>query len=124
MISKEKTIPSLRSFKQLKASSVLESVIAITIISICALVAFSVYLNVIMQHKSVNYYDAKHKIEVLVREALQNKDYEDNLYIYKGYKIDKIVTINELEYTALLVFTIKTSNRNYIVKKIIPYDLQ
>ena len=112
----------LKNFKILKASSIVESVIAISIISICALVAFTVYLNVIGQNKSTYYYNAKHKINFLTQQSIQTKDYDDELYTYKGYSIDKKVVINKGEHTVLLAFTISLGDKKSIINKLISYN--
>ncbi len=113
---------SLKNFKRLKASSIVESVIAISIISICALVAFTVYLNVISQNKPTYYFNAKHKINLLTQQSIQTNDYEDDLYTYKGYSIDKKAAINKEEHTVLLRFTISIGNKKNVINKLIPYD--
>lgn len=104
---------------KLKASSLAESVIAIAIISVCVLVAFVVYVNVVKQNDSVNYYKAEHEVERLTANCRIDNDYENNTYTYKGYKIDKKVTVNDN--TAQLNWTITTANKRYTIKKIIPY---
>ena len=113
---------SLKNFKHLKASSVMESVIAISIISVCALVAFTIYLNVIKQNKSTQYFNARQHISLLIQQSIQEKDYEDNDYSFKGYTINKSVDINVAEHTAFLVFTFKTGRKNNVIKKLISYN--
>lgn len=114
---------SLRHFKRmLKASSLMESVIAISIISICGLVAFLVYLNVISQNKSVHYYKAKHNVEFLTYESEKLQDYDEEVFKYSGYTITKKVNIDEETYTAILSFLIKTGNKEYQINKLIPYN--
>ncbi|MDO5968989.1 hypothetical protein Q4Q35_04140 [Flavivirga aquimarina] len=113
---------SLKNFKLLKASSVLESVIAISIISICALVAFMVYLNIIRHNKSIAYFNARHSISLLIQQSIEQKDYESNDYTFTGYSIKKQVDVNETEHTALLTFTYKTGNKTNVINKLIAYN--
>ena len=113
---------SLKNFKQLKGSSITESVIAISIISVCALVAFTIYLNVIRQNKSTHYFNAKHNIALLTQESVKAKDYNDNIYAYSGYTVAKKVTINKTEHTVLLVFTIDYGGKTHVINKLINYD--
>ena len=113
---------SLKNFKALKASSVMESVIAISIISVCALVAFIIYLNVIQQNKSIHYFNAKHNISLLIEQAITQKDYTGNTYNFNGYAINKNVEINQVEQTATLTFTFKTGSNTTLINKIIPYE--
>ena len=117
----KKSMQSLKSFNRLKASSVMESVIAITIISACALVAFTIYLNVIKQNKSIHYFNAKHKVNLLIEACIKEQDYEDNLYQFKGYTIDKRVSINTSDRTALLEFSLNTGNKVNVINKLISY---
>ncbi len=112
----------LKNFKTLKASSLVESVIAIAIISICVLVAFTVYLNVVRQDKSIHFYNARHKVEHLTIESIEKKDYEDNVFKYDGYTITKEAIMDEETKTILLSFLLKMRYREYQIKKIIPFD--
>ncbi len=115
---------ALKRFKYIKGSSILESVIAIAIISICILVAFTIYVNVIKRNDPITYYDAKQKVELLTQETIEQKDYENDSYVYENYTIAKEVEIREEEKTVLLKWTIKTVNKDYSVKKIIPYGYE
>ena len=112
---------SLKSFKKLQASSIMESVIAISIISICALVAFTIYLNVIKRNESTYYLKAKHKINLLTQQSLLENDYEDDTYFFNGYIIDKQVNVNNMGHTALLKFTVKRGNTKRVTNRLIPY---
>ncbi|AXT18320.1 hypothetical protein D7030_08325 [Flavobacteriaceae bacterium AU392] len=112
----------LKSFKKLKASSLAESVIAIAIISICALVGLTVYLNVMEQNKSTRYYNAKHKVELLTKESIELQSYDNDFLEYNDYTITKTARINKLEQSIVLVFTIKTGNKTYKINKLIPYN--
>jgi len=110
---------SSRNFKYVKANSLVESVIAIAIISICILVAFLIYLNVIKQNKSVHYYSAKHQVESLFNAALMSNDFDDDTFKHKYYTIEKTVTISEEEHVARFNFKIKTANKTNTIRKLI-----
>lgn len=112
---------SLKDFKTLKANSILESVIAVTIISICILVAFTIYINVVKQNNSIKYYEAKHKTSKLTEESLYLNDYDSNLYTFEGYTINKEVKIRKTENIALLIWTIKIRDKTYTINNMIPY---
>lgn len=114
-------MPLLKNFKTLKASSLVESVIAIAIISVCVVVAFMIYINVIKQNDPISYFNAKHKVASLVQESIQNKSYENESYTFDTYAITKSVSINKQEQTALLEFTIKTAHKTYRINELIPY---
>lgn len=114
-------MPLSKSFRTLKASSIAESVIAISIISICALVAFVVFLNVVQLKKPTLYFTAKHQVNAIAAQNILEEDYEDNTYNFKGYTIDKKVETNSLEHTAVLSFSFKINDKTYTTKKLIPY---
>ena len=118
----KKDMRSLKNFKTLNASSVVESIIAISIISVCALVAFLIYLNVIKQNKSINYLNAKHKISLLTQQSILENDFEDNQYSFKNYTIDKKVTINKTEHTSFLTFTLNIGSKTTVFNKLISYN--
>lgn len=111
----------LKNFKLLKGSSLLESVIAIVIISTCLLVSMVVYMNVVKQNDSVHYFNAKHKIEKIIKKNIIEREYENDTYIYKGYKIEKTVLVND-DKTVLLEFNVKTGDKVYHFKRLISYE--
>lgn len=113
---------SSKRFKKLKASSVLESVIAITIISICVLVASVIYINVISHNSSIAYYNAIHTIKTLKIESIQLKDYEDNNYDYDDYSINKKIILNKSEKTVLLEWEVISGKSSTFFHDIIKYD--
>nr|WP_321234603.1 hypothetical protein [uncultured Psychroserpens sp.] len=108
-----------RSFK---ASSLIESIIAIVLISICSLVALTVYLNVIGQNNPVYYYEAKHTVEKLANEAEKAQDFEDTNYNYSQYTIEKNVTIKEQEHIAIIDYVITSGTKSYTIKKLIKIE--
>ncbi|MCK8480932.1 type IV pilus modification PilV family protein [Psychroserpens algicola] len=112
----------LKNSNKVKASSLLESIIAIVLISICSLVALTVYLNVISQNNPNVYYEAKHKIETLTQNAQVEQDFEDDTYNYKRYSIEKNVTIKSKENIALLNYTVSSGDKTYVVKKIVTIE--
>lgn len=115
-------MPLLKNFKKLNASSVMESVIAISIISVCALIAFTIYLNIIRQHKPIYYFNVKHKIDQLTQRTIEHKDYENNRYSYNGHTIHKEVNINISDRTARLTFTYTLRGKINEVNKLVSYD--
>lgn len=116
-----KAMALLNNYRNLKASSLVESVVAIAIISICALIAFLVYLNIIKQNNSSSYYKARHQVETLTFESVKHLDYDDDLFQFDGYTIEKKVTINKDDNTVLLSFHVKTANKEHKINKLIPY---
>jgi hypothetical protein len=112
----------LKNFKALRASSIVESIIAIVLISICSLVSLSVYLNVISQNNPVHYYEAKHKVEKLTQLALKNQDFENEIFKYSYYTITKNVTIKANEHIVVLDYTITTGHKKYNITKLVEFE--
>ena len=111
----------LKNFRSLKASSLLESVIAIAIISICILVAFSIYLNVMNTKKPIAYLNAKHKVEAWTQEIISKRDFDDDTYSTEGFVITKSAQINEHDKNVLLKFSITTHSKTYEIQKMVLY---
>ncbi len=114
----------LKRFKYLKGSSILESVIAITIISVCILVGFTIYINVAKRNAPLAYYKAMQTIELLTQQTIDTKDYEIDSYEYENYTITKDVNVKEEERVVELEWIIKTAKKDYSVRKIIPYGYE
>ncbi|GAA3590995.1 hypothetical protein GCM10022396_05580 [Flavivirga amylovorans] len=81
-----------------------------------------VYLNVIKLNKPVSYFKAKHTVEFLTHESIEQQDYEDNIFKYEGYTVAKNVKINEKGQMVSLSFLIKTGSKEYKINKLIPYN--
>ena len=110
----------LKNFKFLKANSLVESVISIAIISICILVAFLIYINVIRQNRSIAFCKAKHSVELLYNNAIADKNYDDEDYKYENYIIEKRVEISKQAHVARVDFKVIEKNKSYVIHKIIP----
>lgn len=78
-----------------RASSLIESVIAITIIAICLLVALKLYVTILEARPSINKHRLKFKVDKLVSEMKLNPSFTSETYDFKTYKIRKTVTENE-----------------------------
>lgn len=114
---------SLNRYRLLKASSLLESIIAIVIISICSLVSLTIYLNVISQNVPIAFYKAKHKIEKLTELTSKNRLYENESFTFSDYSIYKSVEIKKVKGVVEIEYKIETANKLYIIPKLIPYFL-
>jgi len=106
----------------IKAYSLIESIIAIVLISICSLVALTVYLSVISQNNPIYYYEAKHKVELLTSEAEQLQNFEEDTYLYETYQIEKTVRLERNNNVAILNFKIISGNKNYNIKRLISIE--
>jgi len=78
--------------RYLKASSLIESVIAITIIAICLLIALRLYVIVLDTSQSILNSKIKFQINRLVSDMKINQNFDSEVYNFKTYKIRKVVT--------------------------------
>lgn len=76
----------------LKASSLIESIIAVTIIAICLLIALRLYINVLDSSQSINKTKIRFQINKLVSDMRMNQNFDSEVYDFKSYKIRKVVT--------------------------------
>ena len=106
----------------IKASSLIESIIAIVLISICSLVALTVYLSVISQNNPIYYYEARHKVELLTSEAEQTQNFEEDTYLYETFQIEKTVRLESNNNVVILNFKIISGNKNYNIKRLISIE--
>lgn len=112
----------LKGFKTVSGSSIIESIIAVLLISICSLVAFTIYLNVITQNKSTSYYEAKHTIELIHFKTQEEQDLEDDIFKYKNYTIEKQVRIDSKAHIAFIDYIIKSNTKTITVTKLIQIE--
>jgi len=111
----------LKSFKtyRLKASSLLESVIAITVLSICVLIAVKLYSSVLASSYSYNYLRANIALNGLADDIRKTRNLEEGLITYDTFKIVKKVDFEtENIGTVLLQAQMK---KDTIVKKYLIY---
>ncbi len=105
---------------KVKAGSIIESVIAMTIIAICLSMALIIYARVLDADQSVAHYQARQKVKELLWETKTEKQFEDEDFDYETYKIEK--KVEELDHNAgyKIVFIIKVQSKKekhqYIVK--------
>ncbi|WP_298538918.1 hypothetical protein [uncultured Aquimarina sp.] len=93
----------------LDGSSLIESVIAISIIATCLLVAIRLYAAVLNSSSSLNSYRMKFKVAELFNDTRIARDFDDELYEFKTYSIKKVVedfqSNNELKNIKFIVQT-------------------
>jgi len=116
-------IKLLKTFKlrYVIASSIVESIIAVVLISTCAMVGFVIYLNVILQSKTTYYYEAKHKIETIHYKACKEQDLNNETFSYTYYTINKEVNVNNTIAFVDYIITIG-SKKSTITKLILTND--
>jgi ABC-type dipeptide/oligopeptide/nickel transport system permease component len=79
-----------RNYK-LEASSLIESVMAIAIISICISIATLVYVKLLQSDYELAYYKAKQKITELHLQTIEEQLFENESYNFESYNITKQV---------------------------------
>ena len=106
----------------LKASSLLESVIAIAIISICMLLATMVYVQLLNSDYEIAYYKAKEEVSNLHYKTITEQLFEDEVFQFETFKITKTVA---KKYMGLLEvnYLIKTNSKTGIITQLIKPNL-
>ena len=111
----------LKNFK-IQASSLLESVMATAIISICVVVATLVFVNAFKTGYDTTYIEARHIMQSIIVKLQKQQKIEDDTYEFSNYTIEQIVKPHE-DYPAIqhIEFTLKTNTRTetffYLVPK-------
>ena len=120
-LTKKTTMQLLKGYKYLKGSSIVESVIAIAIISVCVLIAVLVFANVGSSNNSLAYYKAANDVEKIFNESIDNKDFNNELFKHKNYSVEKKVLDigNSDEGLKEFTFTITISERKFIEKRLV-----
>jgi type II secretory pathway pseudopilin PulG len=80
----------------IKASSLIETVIAIAIIAICSLIGTLVYSKVLNQTSPLRKYEYTYQLEKLIQEALVHGDLQPVNRKYEGFSIQKRVDQNPI----------------------------
>ncbi len=78
-----------------KASSLIESVIAITIIATCLLVAFKLYATILEGRPTTNDHRLKFQVERLMADMRLTPTFAPETYDFETYKIKKTVSDHE-----------------------------
>jgi hypothetical protein len=91
---------SLKKYYNLKANSILESVIALTIISICLYFAIMIFTAVFSPRTSAKFYEAQNKVNEmfflsqLKYDSLKSQNTNENLNIEEGILNDRLKKIH------------------------------
>lgn len=109
----------------LKASSLLESVMAISIISICILIGTMTYAKVLETGNTLVFYKAKHRISKMLLSSSDAHFFEDNEYDYSSYKITKRIEKHPHNlYIRRVVFTIEIGAKSSEYSHILNYPFE
>lgn len=101
----------LKNYK-IKASSLLESVMATAIIAICVVVATIVFVNVFKTSFSTDFIQARQEIHTIIHELKKQKEIEDDTYVFSNFSIQQEVNAYEADTQIQQIdFTITTNTR-------------
>jgi len=93
----------------LKAASLIESVIAITIITTCSLVATLVYSNIINKTPPVKKYEYLSIVEFEMHNSIVNRDISPFVKQFDGFSIEKRMRSNSYnDRINIIEFIVKT----------------
>lgn len=103
-----------------KASSITESVIAMTIVAICLAIAMFTYGSVLQTDNNVTFFIAQQKVKELLYETKKNNQVKDENYDYESFTIQK--TVKELDNNSFAVdFIVTTVNKKNRYQYIVSY---
>lgn len=110
---------SLKSYSTLPGASLLESVIAISIIGICTIISMIVFSRTLSSSSYNSDIEAEQQVKALWLETQLTKDFSDNAYKFSNFSIKKEVKDYDLNTNGRLVyFTIETATNK---KRVLTY---
>lgn len=89
-MQKTEIMKPLRTYS-VSASSLTESVIAMVIVAACLSIAMMIYGQVLRSDRNIALYKGAQKVKELIAETILNKSFEDEIYDYETYSIEKKV---------------------------------
>lgn len=92
------------------ASSLLESVIAMTLIAICIAAGMVTFGTVLQTDHNIAFYQAQQKVKELVYQTKQEQLFENEDYDFKTYQIQKRVEPSETKWSYQLDFIVTVNN--------------
>ncbi len=106
----------------IKASSLLETVIAITIITLCSLVGTMVYSSIIDQTSPLLKYQYQYELDLHIQKATVLKDFSPSKKTYKGFTIEKKVTQSLYDEKIQKIIFIVTTAKDTIQYPLLTYN--
>lgn len=86
---------SLKNYKKLQASSLMESVMATAIIAICVVMATIVFVNVFKTGHSAAFFEGSQEIQTIIHKLKEQQEVTDETYSYPYFTIEQTVTAYE-----------------------------
>lgn len=84
-----------KNYKNIPASSIVETVIALSILSICSAVAFMIFFNVVKHTESLIHIKAKIKVEALHQYNTYNNITDNDKHTYPSFEVLQKVEVDE-----------------------------
>ena len=107
---------------KVRASSITESVIAMTIVAICVSIAIIMYGRVLRTDTNMAGYKAQQKVKELLWEVKNDKNkLEDESYDFGSFSVDKKIEKTENKNSYKITFTIKLNNQKKEYFHIVTY---
>ena len=88
---------SLKNFKKIQASSLLESVMATAIIAICVIMATIVFVNVFKTSHSTAFFEGSQEVHTIINNLKETQKAIDETHKYSNFTIEQTVTNYENE---------------------------
>lgn len=110
----------LNPYKKVKAGSLLESVIAITVIGICITITMVVINNTLKSSYYAIDIKAHQTVKELWLDAQLANDYNNDAYTYDGFTIKKEVDYSLKSAATIVYYTVETNAK----KKTFTYFVQ
>ncbi len=109
---------SLSKYK-IKAGSIIESVIAMTIIAVCLSMALIIYARVLDADHSIANYQARQKVKELLWETKTEQLFIDEDYDFESFTVHKKVEELENDSGYKVVFMIKVQSKKEIFQYVV-----
>lgn len=104
---------------RVQAGSIIESVIAMTVIAICLSMALIIYTRVLDTDYSLTQYKARQKVKELLWESKTDQAFMDEDYTFESYSVEKKVEALEAKNSYVLTFIIKVQSKKEVYKYIV-----
>jgi len=106
----------------IKASSLIETVIAITIITLCSLIATLVYTSIINQTPPIKKYEYEFVLEKLIQETITKNTITPYKKQFEGFTIEKKVVVNQTNSKLKNVLFLISTNKETIQYPLVVFN--
>lgn len=111
----------LSRFKKVKASSLMESVMATAIIAICLVMATIVFVNVFKTAYDTDFIRGANEIQNILQKISYEKEIDDHTYTYENYNIiQRVLPYTDDAQLQHIQLELKTSAKSVTFHYLIP----